>query len=183
MCVCVCKRGTVVSGLISLPELIRSIYFKCCFNLSNLCRIWPLPSGYTAALPRKAVKEHTDTQRLWPADRRYFPPRALADTYFHKTLATRPAFALNSSSFFFFYPSTPEIQTRANSRESHEKKTQNMSHLFKRAHVSLLFSNTFRLQYVPLEVWLNWAVFTNTNQAGNLALFHFSCLYFGAVAS
>ena len=71
--VCVCKRGTVVSGLISLPELIRSIYFKCCFNLSNLCRIWPLPSGYMAALPRKAVKEHTDAQRLWPADRRYFP--------------------------------------------------------------------------------------------------------------
>lgn len=34
----VCVKGEpVVSGLISLPQLIRSIYFKCCFNLSNLC--------------------------------------------------------------------------------------------------------------------------------------------------
>lgn len=64
VCVCVCKRGTVVSGLISLPGLIRSIYFKCCFNLSNLCRIWPLPSSYLATLPWKTVTVHMDMQWL-----------------------------------------------------------------------------------------------------------------------
>lgn len=107
--------------------------------MSNLCRIWPLPSSYMAALPWKAVKEHMDMHWLWPAHRRNCPSHI--NCYIFSVLTHRALILKSAHIWFFPYylQFNTTIQTWTNSNVETRNQKNKTCHIHFSTHTFWTF--------------------------------------------